>query len=50
MIETRVEKIEASILGIFYKIYIIDGKEFMFVLDEEEFDKLITQMEKAKNE
>ena len=49
-IETRIEKIDSSTFGIFYKIYITDNTEFMFMLNEQEFNKLITQIEKIKNE
>lgn len=49
-IETRIKRVESPTFGIFYKIYITDNVEFMFALDEQEFDNLITQIEKAKNE
>lgn len=49
-IETRVEKIDSATFGIFYKITIIDGTKYTTMLNKQEFDNLITQIEKAKNE
>lgn len=44
-IETKVEKYD-----IFYKITIIDGKKFTFMLGRQEFNKLCSQIRKIKKE
>ena len=48
-VKTEVEKRESKTFGDFYRITIIDGEKFTFILTKKEIDNLIKQIKEAKN-
>jgi len=48
-VKTEVEKRESNTFGDFYRITIIDGEKFTFILTKKEIDNLIKQIKEAKN-